>query len=690
MPFFTTGKGPLSPVLLLAVCFMTGLQSPGLLWADTSHGPASPAADNAPDAGQTGAGESSLLSRAFDLYRRGDYGEAALAAEKFLSEASLPEAEEAAHFLLGDCYYQSLASNRALNSQLALNSYQKGLQKFPHSVLAPKVTYRMAEIYSGQKRYEKAAYLWRNNISRHPDSPWVPWSALLLGQNLLRQGKEAEGLKVLKGLCGENPDSPVALRGRVVLIEYFIENRKFSEALEQYKQIQAFDQIVDCAEDLGKIPGLLVKLSRPAEARDLLFKLLNLLPEDPRAPRWAVMIGDTFAMEEMHTEALKSYYETRDRFADTDGAALARAGILSLRAQEPSRVVFQQVVREFDALVAASADNRQLKTALLQRKALMLNRSGHVGDSIVVIRELLKLGPPRSLRKEVLGLYQEALNEEIRALAKAGKHDEIVILSQQSFSYLSLGSLDEETARIIADSHFDAGLFHAAAAQIEKLLQRNGPAAGDERLLCRLGRAYLELGQTDRSDKVLEALLHRFPKSVVQGDSLAVLGQAALERNDGPTAVDYFRLALKAGNLEEEGFVYYLLGSVYRQEGQRLAALEAFQSAVQAAGRDPQTGEGADWDQRARYGFGDMLYEAGREAEALRIYTETIARYPESQGVDWARYRIAQIHLRNREVPKAAGILAEMSGRETDRILMQLVRHSQGEIVWQRAFKELF
>lgn len=680
---------PLFRLFLLVLCLMTGLSTTGLLWGgEPSQGPSSRAADP-PSVRRLAAGESLLLNRAFDLYRRGAYGEAALAAEKFLSGVTLPKEEEAARFLQGDCYYQSLDSNRTLNSQLALNSYQRALQKFPHSVLAPKVIYRMAEIYSGQRQYDKGNYLSKKIMTQHYDSPWEPWSALLLGKNLLHQGREAEGLKILNALGADSSHSPAALESHVRLMEYFIEKGKFSEALDQYRHIRSNHEIVDCAEDLEKVPQLLVRLGRAGEARELLFKLVNLLPEDPRAPRWAVMIGDAYDSEERVTEALKSYYEARKRFSHTPGAALAQAGILALRAREASPLVFQQIVEEYDVL-AAAPQNWSIRTDLLMRKAVMLNRIGHAGDSVVVLGELLRLHPARSLKKEALALYEQAFTEEVRILAQAGKYGDIVILVQKSSVHLPLSSLDEKTARIIAESHFEAGLFHAAVAQMEKLVQGGAPAAEDERFLWRLGRAYLELGQADRTLAVLQDVLHRFPESVVQGDALTLMGQAALENKDEATAIDYLRLALKAGKLKEEGLVYYLLGSAYRQQGQRLAALQAFQSAVKVNGEGKSTrGEGG-WEESARYALADMLYESGRGAEALPVYRGAIARFPEAQSADWARYRVAQIHMENQGIQEAIRILEEMGGRKTDRILSQLVRHSKEEIAWQQAFKELF
>ncbi|MDX1762854.1 MAG: tetratricopeptide repeat protein [bacterium] len=669
MPFVPSQKRYRSALLFLAVCLAAGLFGSRLLWGAED--------------------ENRLLSRAFQLYRAGDYNKAARMVDKFLEGVSLPEEEEAARFLQGDCYYQKRAGNQALNRQLALNSYQKALQKFPDSVLAPKVTYRMAEIYSRQKRYDKAAYLARKNIERYPQSHWRPWSALLLGKNLLRQGREAEGIAALEALCQKSPDSPAALGARVRLMEYLIHEEKFSAALKQYREIESLGQIVDCAEDLGKVPELLVRLGLPAEARKLLFKLLNLLPEDTRSSRWSVMIGDTYDQEEMPTEALKSYYETRERFSETDGATLALAGILSLRARDASPLAFQKVVGEFDALVA-SIENPALKGVLLMRKAVMLNRSGHVGESIAAIHELLELDPSRPLRKEVRVLYQQSLSEEVEALERAGKYNEITILAQKSFSHISWGSLDKKTARTIAESHFKAGLFHTAARQLENLLHEFDPKAGDERLMLHLGRAYLETGDGEGSKEVAEELLQRFPESSVQGEALLLMGQAALAKNDDPSAVDYFRLALKAGHLEDEGRVHYLLASAYRRQGQRLAALEAFESAVQAARKVGHVNSDSAWQEGARYGLGDMLYATGREKEALSVYGETLARFPEFDGADWARYRAAQIHLRAQEIQEAKGILTALNGRASDAILNRLVKHCQEEIVWKQAFRDLF
>jgi TolA-binding protein len=629
------------------------------------------------------------MDSAFALYRQGRYSEAAELAETCLALPPRAAAEEAARFLLGDSYYSRFYESPGVYGQLALNSYEKALQKFPDSILVPKARHRMAEIYGRQKDYAKAAYLLRKNLQHHPGSAYAARSAFLLGETLLQEGRETEGLDALKSAAEAYPGSMARMEALLSLAEYYFDKGDHNAAMDYCGRITSFDTVIGRTDLRERVPGLLVKLGKQTEARRLLFKLLNLLPEDPLASRWSAVIGDSFNGEGKKQEALKIYYETKKRYPRSEGALLASAGILDIRAGQPDRMSFEEASSRYNDLLADTSD-AMVKSALLMRKAAMLKRLGHEAEAVAPIRELLEKFPHSPARQGAEALYRQVLTKEVQRLFEAEQHSRVVALVQRSYAHLSEERLDIETERMIAESHFQVSFFSTAARLIERLMKNDGDLKKDDRLVCRLGECYFELGQTARADDIMQRFLQQFPKSRLRGEALAMIGEARLKAGDHDGAQENFELSLKEQPWEKVGEVYYFLGSVHWLQGRQTSALDAYRNSLAAGKNDKRGAPAGSWEEEVRFGIGELLYELGRNLEALGAYASAVACFPQSPRADWARYRMALIHDQKGEYERSIKMLQEVRSKGDDSLLQKLVKNAEEEMAWRQVFSEYY
>ncbi len=622
------------------------------------------------------------LSLAFGHYRAGQYGEAAALLEPFLAGSPAPPDEEAASFLLGDCYFGAFERDPSANPQRALDAYQRAVRQFPKSPLAAKAVFRMAEIHYRQGNYLKAVFLSRKVAQEHPDSSVSPWALHLHGKGLLTAKKDAAALHVLAEVARKYPDHPVRLAVKTSLVAYHMEQGDDPSALAQIGDLPQKELTGD--RELGSLCGeLLIRVKRNREARDVLETMVNVYGDDPRASRWMALLGDAYRGDGRNREAMKVYYEAKTRFPETEGALMAQAGILDLRLAEDAQGAFDRVDRAYGRLVAEAPE--AFEGLALARRATMLFRTAHYGRAVAQYQRFLADFPESRYFRQMTEEYEKALQAHLERLYEQHDFSTILEVAQTHRAALRGHVWSPQVGWLLAESHRRMSFYRAALRSLDRLRQEAPQMLRDDTFVARLAEVYLGLGEVAAAEETLKDFAERFPKSRHGANVQAMQARLAFVQGNDPQVVRNARLSLNDGAAEQPDATRFLLAAARWRQGKRGVSLTQFRQTLSSADATGETAVPPSVAGPARFAVADLLYELGRHREALAAYQEAITALPEDRNVPWARYRIGRIqwHLhRETEALKTFDAIGEVA----DATLALLVQDAKEELLWQQSY----
>ncbi len=626
------------------------------------------------------------LSLAYALYSRRQYRDAAGVLEEFLAGRPAKKSEEAARFLLGDCYYREMHRNPQVNMQLALNTYLTAIRSFPGSPLVSKATYRTAEIYRKQKMYNKAVYLYKKILHRFPDSLYAAWSRFSLGKIQIENHQEGVGLKTILDIFRRYPDAPFLTEVRGFLIRYYMDREEYEKAMDEFRKIPS-EQVENTPDLRKRYDEVFLRLCRDQECREFLFKRINLHPKDPMVSKWTALIGDTFRRMGKRKEALKIYYETKSRYPGTEGDLLARAGILDLRSKSEEKGALEKAAKGYDRLISKTPEG-PLRGLALMRKAEMYYHAGHLAKSIPIYRKFLSAYPENSYRRDAEKDFRKALLARVRDLFDKKKYLEVVELVQKNRSYILKGPMRPNLEWKIAESHRRVSLPRTAATMMERMMEKYPRYQKNDTFVYRLGKAYFEMGDTDKCRETLRRFLKQFPGSGYRSEVDSILGRIAFSTGDYPRAVRHFQLAYPKSASGIPGEDAYFFGVSYWRLGKLDDALRIFQSAVKPGEKAVDSSPRNFVLPQIRCAIADLLYDMGRIRDALKAYQDIVSTYPDDKNSDWANYRIGRIqYLLGRE-SEALKTLKRIRTGEKKEFLRKLIRNTEDEISLDREYRK--
>jgi tetratricopeptide (TPR) repeat protein len=221
-------------------------------------------------------------------------------------------------------------------------------------------------------------------------------------------------------------------------------------------------------------------------------------------------------------------------------------------------------------------------------------------------------------REGALRAYQEALklddrhgdayNNVATLLHQQGRLDEAIAWYQKA---LERYPGYEEIYQNLADAHRQKGELDQAVAMYRRALEldpEDGPAWNN------CGQVLYQAGRLAEAEAAFRRAIALIPQ---QPEPYHNLGNLYGDQGRHDLAVEYYQQALER-RPEQEASVRLNLALAWRKAGRADLALEAL---AQVLALDPG-------QNRARAEWGELLAEAGRQAEAAGVFAEAVARDP--------------------------------------------------------------
>ncbi len=543
------------------------------------------------------AGQTELMTRAYEQERRSDFTAAAQAYLEVLRQ--YPDNLSA---LLG--LERALTPLRR-EADLAAPA-ETFLARNPSNVAAYSVAMRGWAAAGRADSVGAVARRWAK-VEPESEAPYREWGNTLIGQ------RDGGGARRAYLTGRERLGDPSALAGELALLAAAQNNweeaaREWGLAMDRYPGYRLTARNALARAPVADHAGVLRQLSRGTPAARRLAAELGVQWEEPETA-YAQLVANLPAAENEALDALRQFLDAA-RGVEGQAAARVRGQVLEQIAERTtgagaSRMRLEAARSYAEGNDAASA--RRMLSALAADGSTPPDMAA--GATATLVTVLLREGQVEEAERQLGGLRRN-LGEENAAR----------LTLQVADGWVRQGNLDRAEAVLAGDSTVEAmamagviRLYRGDLSGAASALRSAGPFAGsrEEATQRTALLALLQPIEADSLPALGAALL-----SLAQGDSAGAAARLVIVANGLPAAGGGAELRLLAGRIE--------VGLGHPDEAERLLRAAADSTA-------PATAPAAELE------LGRLLLSLGREAEAIAQLEHLILAYPGSAAVPQAR-----------------------------------------------------
>lgn len=570
----------------------------------------------------------------------GQYAKARTQFEAFLKAAPNHANAPTAMYRVGETSYMIgdlPAARRALETFTAKVRKHRYLETaWPY---LGEVCLRMHDLPRARQAYERALEL-------YPKGRLADRARFGLGKSLAAQGETDEAVKILTALA-EQPGAEWSDRAWLQIGQAQAAANRFAPAAEAFATLEKVaprSALVGEAR-LGRASAL-IRLDRREEAETILRGLIDDAPQN-LAAQAAFALGTSELEGGRPADALKLLDDAARKFSATAmapalvfrsaEAALklgktddARARFLRAAEADPKHECADDAVIRA-ARLALEAGDRAGATALASSFATRFPDSplradarlvegqiaydqNHAKDAITILSGLLAQDHPAPETAHYALYY---LGLAYRADGQKARSDEIL----ESLSKTSAAPAAANAQYLVGQGHFEAKRYAEAVPALEKYLEGQPQGKVAPNALAYIIWSHLELGQIDEASKAMDRLARAFPKSETVAPSRLRLGWALLEKDQPAAAAAAFAALLEAAPDDK------LAAEAALGRGQALAAAKQPDEALAVYASAAEKYAGTEPAAQAELARARLLVEQQHAAEAADVYGRWAAQY---------------------------------------------------------------
>lgn len=363
--------------------------------------------------------------------------------------------------------------------QLAVETYQQALLRYPDSPDAPMAYMGIARYYASEGFHDAAIQTLQRVVERHrssdvagsafmlmgdcqqalgqfaaaratyyrhadlhPGAPDMALTLMKIGEMWLREDKWAQSVPVFETVVRQYPQSPQAPLARMRLAEGMMRDGEYDRAIEQMQSINAGIPHGPLGDEMRLLMAEChTRMKRNVEARACYRDLVRFSTVQLIAERAYYAIGDSFLADGKLVDALQAYRGAAQRFPD--GALRTLAPLYQARvhmAMGIARDADRELRRMPDA-AWARPEARALVVALVQATL-------DTGDSARALELLYDTRWPHDMGADPALLLMEA-----KALLLAGSPDAALAKSRSSATLATDAATRGEACRVAAECY---------------------------------------------------------------------------------------------------------------------------------------------------------------------------------------------------------------------------------------------
>jgi len=545
-------------------------------------------------------------------YQDGFYDVAITLFDRFIKTYDDTQKKLEALVYIGQCYF---AQEKYLK---ALDQFEMLLGMEGAEPVRDRVLFWLGEVYSKGRDHRRAAELYRELIEKHKDSSYFLSAHFSLARAYLTGKKYEEAMAVyrdvLKGYAKTSAGEQAAFGICEVLYrkeDFPALKEELARFLESYPEAGELDRalfyLAEASFYLGDFAGA-VKAYKAC---------LDQTSADELREFSRIGLGWSYLKE-------KDYDKAREAFAaypeDAPLPVVLGRAVIFLEEGSAAEALYL-----YDKVIAADREGEFLPLAYFGRAEALYHLS-RFQDAIVSYRVSLDklksvfrgLADYRELRDKIhYGLAWSYLKVGDFPSAQEAFQKVVTLTKDKIFKLSAMCQL--------ADTYLDAGEYDKAIAGYKSFLEIYPDSVYNDYIQFQLGVAWLRSDDTDAAILAFRKLLADYPSSNLVDDARYFLSVTYFQK--GLFARAREELEAFAKNCKDSPFrpqALFLLAECWMNEGAYQKAIEHYQAMRQ------QFPEEAALQQKADYEIAHATFEMGQMAEAQRLFSDFVTRYPDS------------------------------------------------------------
>jgi tetratricopeptide (TPR) repeat protein len=637
-------------------------------------------ADISVDVDKLSPGEAFLFGRIRQAKEISDYNMGITLANQLLKEYPKSILCEPVSFWRGDFYYEQWENGDKALAPKVVKAYTYAVEKFDESPNTLPSYIKMATVSSGTaESYQALGYL--SIVIASKNSELTPLAYLTRAKIFLQMDQAEKAMKDFKIILEQYEDTKFAMEANLWIANYYHKVGLYKEAEQKLNEI-ADDYpnlFLEYPDSILLNAKNYIYLKKYKEAREYLFRAVNIGGQNETIDLLLSRIGDTYHNQKNEKEAEKYYRMVIDYYPGSEGASISK-----LRIAE-----YFSDIAMLDNVGKTATDETIGELAILE-KAYQLFEKKEFAETIKTIKEVALKPIQTETRKDAKRLYVSSIEKEIERLKDAGMFNDVVFVYDENKIVIT-DNLNPKVLIKVAEAYRKLGRNDEAVKVFGQIKSYELDIGSRGDFIIGLANCYINMNNTDkaisfleksRNEKIEITDLRRI--NMLLADMYQLMG-----RNKEAEEI-YGQIIQNSNDLPppEIAKVYLNLGIAYKTRKQYNEAKNALINCINI-GLDNK--EAQNLLRKSYIELGNTLHEEGKQYQAVKAFEKGFALGYDSENPDYweIKFRQAMDYIITGENNKAENLLGDISEGGEDTILQQRAQLKLGSIALAKQLKIL-
>jgi tetratricopeptide (TPR) repeat protein len=616
--------------------------------------------------------DTQLLQGIISRFRIRKWDEVNSIATRIIKEFPDSPHVERAHFIRALSMDHYLRQTLPVDFEKIVLSYRDAIEANPGSYYIPHIQLEIGNIYFQLGKYYDALLYYkladRSKISIRPDV------LLSYGISYGLINKTELSIEIFDRLIQGHPASLQAVKARVEMAKALFQQKAFSASMKVLNAIREKDPdiIYEYPDILLYVGYNYYEMGQFRKARDTLTRAVNYFPDMESNHLILTRIADLYWEDGLIDKAVHIYNQVYTGYPDTDGALISAIRLVEHAKVTPKeryanriihKVKFNRLPAEvYDDIIQNHQKNPLAQLALL-KVAIQKEKEGDYEESIKKIIRLLKNYPSTKLKPDAQVALRTSLELLTHRYHDQKQFNQIVNNHNQYLRYLSIKDFSGQYMLELGNSFLSLDLYrHAQQIYVrasERFIKKDRPAD----LFFGMGEASFQLKELDDAVKYFHQFIDKYPQDSRMNLVYSRLGNIAYNQKNYTNAIVHFEKAIQYQNKYPDRLQDYLrLGQSYRKTQRFDRAIQTLKNNINLFSQYKDVPLEKIFD--VYYEMGEVHFQIGNKKAAAIAFEEALRSVPKDQNSLPIQFRLAECYSHLQVRDKAEKILTRIKNAQ--------------------------
>jgi len=615
--------------------------------------------------------DTQLLKGAIGRFRSRKWDETNGILKKLINDFPDSPHFERAQFLQALSMDHFLRQTLPVDFDRIVRRYREAIEACPGSYYIPHIQLEIGNIYFQLGKYYDALLYYkladRSKINIRPDV------LLSFGISYGLIGKTELCIEIFDRLIEQHPASLQAVKARVEMAKALFQQKAFSQSMKVLNAIQEKDPdiIYEYPDILLYIGYNYYEMGQFRKARDTLSRAINYFPDMESNHLILTRIADLYWEDGLIDKAIHIYNRVYNAYPDTDGALISAIRLvdyakISAQDRYAKRIIhevkFNRLSEEvYDDIIQNHRKSPLAQLALL-KVAIRKEKNGQYQEAVKTIIRLLKNYPSTTLKSDAQVTLRSSLESMTHQAHEQQNYHKIVDDFNKYLRYLILKDFTGQYMLELGNAYLALQLYGRSQRMYirssERFIKNDQPAD----IFYGLGESLYHLKEMNESLKHFNLFVQKFPKDSRINLANSRMGRIYYDQKEFSRAIDYLERATSGTDYSDLLDDYLRLGHSYRMTGRFDRSIFILKKNVALFSQYKDVPLERIYN--VYYELGQVYYEIGNKKEAAVAFEEALQSIPKGQNSIPVQFRLAECYSHLQVRDKAEKILTRIKKAE--------------------------